>query len=137
MPALFPLRLALTKEQSEWLDKRSRTLGKPSAQIVSELLETEICGENTSGRLAELTRMVGESNARSHRLEKVMVMQHEVSQSYLKEIFRESSANLYRLEAIVADMDDPVSVRMLMNEYVRGLQRRMEEQVKIFELQLK
>ena len=137
MPALFPLRLALTQQQREWLTRRSLALGKLPAQIVSGLLDTEIDGENTAGKLAELIRMMGESDARIRRMETAMMGHHDVTKAYLGELFRESCASLYRLEAIVADMDDPVSVRMQMNEHLRKKEREMNERVRVLHPQLK
>jgi hypothetical protein len=46
-------------------------------------------------------------------------------------------ANLYRLESIVEDMEDSVSVRARMNEFVRGVERSMKEKVRILSDRLK
>lgn len=129
MPALFPLRLALTKEQNEWLKQRFFERETSPLEIVLGLLEAEIRGENITGRLAELVRLGAESEARSRRLEASLAAHQEVITAYLHELFRESRANLYRLESIIADMPDAPSVRRMGNEFVRSHEREMAERV--------
>jgi hypothetical protein len=126
MPALFPLRLSLTKEQNEWLEGRGDKDGKTDAQVVSSLIDAEMRGENTAARLAELSRLLTESEARRRRLEEVLVSNTSAAMILLKELFRESSANLYRINQIVSQFDDPASERQLLNEFVRGKEREME-----------
>jgi len=134
MPALFPLRLALTKEQDEWLKKRSLALGESQGEIVSSLLDAEIGGENMSARLAELARLLAESEPRSRRMEVALTNTHEVMLAYVKELFRESSANLYRLNAAIDNMPDSILVRQKVNEYVRGREREMGEKLRALHL---
>ena len=136
MPALFPLRLALTKEQNEWLKRRSFDRERMPSEIVLGLLDDEIRQENISGRLAELTRLVAESEARSRRFEAALAVHQEVTTAYLHELFRESRGNLYRLESIILDMPDRDSVRRAVNEFVRSHEREMDERLKEIRLRL-
>jgi hypothetical protein len=129
MPALFPLRLALTKEQDEWLKQRSLASGKTGAEIVSALLEAEIGQANPTARLAEMVRLLSEAEARSRRLEATLEKQHEVVMLFLKEMYREGSANLYRIESVIDDFPDPILVRQRLNEYVRTRDREMGERL--------
>ena len=103
--------------------------GKDRSEIISALLDAEIRGENPSARLAELLRLVSESDARGRRLEASLAVHTEVTATYLSELFRESRTSLYRLESIVMDMPDPGEVRRLVNEFVRSHEREMEERL--------
>ncbi len=47
----------------------------------------------------------------------------------MKEIFRESSANLYRLNAIVDEFEDPETVLAQVNEFVRKQESMMRLKV--------
>lgn len=129
MPALFPLRLALTKEQDEWLRKRSAASGKTGAEIVSALLEAEIGEANPTARLAEMVRLLAQAEARSQRLEATLEKQHQLMMVYIKDMFRVSSANLYRLNAIIDQMENPTHVRQIVNEFVRGQEREIQERI--------
>lgn len=126
MPALFPLRLSLTKEQNEWLEGRGDKDGKTDAQVVSSLIDAEMKGENTAARIAELTRLLTESEAQRRRFEELLVSNSTASMIILKEIFRESSANLYRINQIISQFENPAAERQLVNEFVRGQERELE-----------
>lgn len=86
MPARFPLRLALTKEQNEWLKRRAFECEAMPSEIVLDRLDAESRQEDLTVRLAELTRLTAESEARSRRFEAALAVHQEGTTAYLDEL---------------------------------------------------
>ena len=129
MPANHPIHLALTQEQTDWLEREFERTGNLRSKIVQDLIDAARKGKTSGVRVEDLELQTSKVTSLQRQFQESMQTQMDVHSAYLKEMFRESAANLYRLEAIVEDMDDPISVRMQMNEHVRNKERELLERV--------
>jgi hypothetical protein len=129
MPANFPLHLALTKEQIEWLEVKSEDTGKSKSKLVQEMIEVERKGESQHSLLTELSAKLDQMKALEQNFFTNALTQNDILLAYVKEIFRESSASLYRLNAIVDEFQEPEKVRAEVNEFVRKQESMMRSKV--------
>jgi hypothetical protein len=129
MPANFPLHLALTKEQIEWLEVKSEDTGKSKSKLVQEMIELERKGESHHRMLTDLSAKLEQIKALEENFFANAFMQNDIVLAYVKEIFRESSASLYRLNAIVDEFPEPEKVRAEVNDFVRKQESKMREKV--------
>ena len=118
MPALFPLHLALTEEQQNWIILESERTKKTKSKVVQDLIDAAKKGESHNEILREVPSKLDQLKAQQHANSSEMNVQLEIILAYVKEIFRESSANLYRLNAIVDEFEEPETVRSEVNEFV-------------------
>jgi hypothetical protein len=129
MPANHPIHLSLTQEQSDWLEREFQRTGNLRSKIVQDLIDAARRGKTSAIRVEDLELQTSKVTSLQREFHETVRTQLEVHSAYLKEMFRESAANLYRLEAIVEDMDDSISVRMKMNEHVRRKEREVQETI--------
>ena len=135
MPANYTLHLGLTKEQMEWISRKADEARKSKSKFVQDIIETSKKNEILEQKLESVITKISETE---HLVRSAFVQtspQLEIILAYVKEIFRESSANLYRLNAIVDEFAEPDSVRAEVNEFVRKQESMMRLQaLKIHEV---
>lgn len=125
MPANYPLHLAFSKEQMEWLESESERYRRTKSKIVQDLVEAERKGESHHAMLRELSEKMDQLRAKEQLNFANSFIKIESILAYVKEIFRESSANLYRLNAVIDEFQDPEKVRASVNEFVRKQESEM------------
>jgi hypothetical protein len=94
MPANYPIHLALTKEQMEWLETEFRRTGNSRSKVVQDLIEAARRGESSGLQVKDLELQTSKVISLQKEFHEQVSMQLEVHLAYLKEIFRESAANL-------------------------------------------
>ena len=129
MPALFPLHLALTEEQQNWIILESERTKKTKSKVVQDLVDAAKKNESYNEILLEVPLKFSQLENFQRVIASQMETQLEIVLAYVKEIFRESSANLYRLNAIVDEFEDPETVRAEVNEFVRKQESMMRLKV--------
>lgn len=129
MPANHPIHLALTKEQNDWLETEFLRTGNLRSKIVQDLIDARRQGPATDGHAPKILDALSRMEAQQQRMAKETAVALSQVLLLVKEIFRESSANLYRLNAIIDDMPDPIHVRQRVNEFVRGQEREIQERL--------
>ena len=119
MPANHTIHLAVTKSQMQWIERTADEKGRSKSKVVQDIIDASMKNETLSQKLD----VVLEKNI---NLEEIMsslfssnAYQLEVILAYVKEVFRESSANLYRLNAMIDEFPDPDKTRSEVNEFVR------------------
>lgn len=125
MAANFPLHISLTEAQMDWIAKASECTKKTKSKFVQDVIEASMKTEVLEQKLETMIK----KNAEIENYLRVSVAQTypqlEIILAYLKEIFRESSANLYRLNAVIDEFAEPEKVRFEVNEYVRKQESAM------------
>lgn len=129
MPANFPLHLALTKEQIEWLEVKSEETGKSKSKLVQDMIEVERRGTSFDTLLTNVSAKLDQMKTLEQNFFANSLTQNEVILAYVKEIFRESSANLYRINSIIDEFAEPEKVRAEVNDYVRKQESLMRSKV--------
>jgi hypothetical protein len=125
MPANYPLHLAFTKEQMEWLERESKRSDRTKSKIVQELVEAQRSGQSHHAVLKELDQKTDKMLELQRASFANSDTQTQIILAFVKEIFRESSANLYRLNEVIDGFTDPEKVRFEVNEYVRKQESAM------------
>lgn len=125
MPANYPLHLAFTKEQMEWLERESNRSERTKSKIVQELVEQERKNESQNCLLKDMTQKTDQMLALQRAHFANTDSQTQIVLAYVKELFRESSASLYRLNAIIDEFSEPEKVRADVNEFVRKQESNM------------
>jgi hypothetical protein len=119
MPANHTLHLGLTKVQMEWIERTAEEKGRSKSKVVQDIVDASMKSETLSQKLD----LVLEKNADFEKMVSSLVSinthQLEVFLAYVKEVFRESSANLYRLNAMIDEFPEPEKTRSEVNEFVR------------------
>jgi hypothetical protein len=119
MPANHTLHLGLTKVQMEWIERTAEEKGRSKSKVVQDIVDASMKSETLSQKLD----LVLEKNADFEKMVSSLVSinthQLEVVLAYVKEVFRESSANLYRLNAMIDEFPEPEKTRSEVNEFVR------------------
>ena len=125
MPSNFPLKLSLTEEQMKWVERISLRRESSKAKVVQDIIDASMKTEVLEQKLETMIK----KNSEIENYLRVSVAQTypqlEIILAYVKEIFRESSANLYRLNAVIDGFDAPEKVRAEVNEYVHKQESAM------------
>ena len=129
MLVALPLHLALTEEQNNWIILESERTKKTKSKIVQDLIDAAKKNESYNEILLEVPLKFSQLENFQRAIASQMETQLEIVLAYVKEIFRESSANLYRLNAIVDEFEDPETVRAEVNEFVRKQEAMMRLKV--------
>lgn len=119
MPASFAIHLALTEEQMAWLHAECVRTQKTKSKIIQEILEAHRSGSSLMDMHQQLSAKLDEMAARQRQDTSKTSTDLQILSSYVKEIFRESAANLYRLNAVIDEFKDSDRVRDEVNDYVR------------------
>lgn len=125
MAANHPLHLSLTKSQMEWLTKRSEDTNKSKSKFVQELIEASQKNELLLQKVDLLTQKTSDLDGNLRSAMTHISPQLEIILAYVTEIFRESSANLFRINAMVDEFEEPEKVRREVNEFVRKQESAM------------
>lgn len=125
MPANHPLHLSLTKSQMEWLTKRSDDANKSKSKFVQELIEASQKNELLLQKIDLQTQKTSDLDGNLRSAMTHISPQLEIILAYVTEIFRESSANLFRINAMVDEFENSEKVRREVNEFVRKQESAM------------
>jgi hypothetical protein len=121
------IKVYLTSDQMRWVEARAKseksTLSKTLVSLVEEYMEEKSTELLLRKVLESLSRLEGQQAI----LRAQVVPQLDASLTYVKEIFRESSANLYRMNAVIDEMPNGLSLRQRLNEFVRDRERELHE----------
>ncbi len=129
MKATTHVKVYLTSEQRRWIETRAKQEKTTLSRGLVSLIEEHMEEKSTETLLKKVLESISKLEAQQATCRSEVLQNFDESIVYLKEMFRESAANLYRLEAIVEDMDDSISVRMKMNEHVRRKEREVQEAI--------
>lgn len=129
MPANYTLHLGLTKEQMEWISRNADEAQKSKSKFVQDIIEASKKNERLEQKLESMITKISEMERLSQSMFAQTSPQLEIILAYVKEIFRESSANLYRLNAMVDEFAEPETVRSEVNEFVRKQESMMRLKV--------
>ena len=125
MPANYTLHLGLTKTQMDWITRASGDTRKTKSKFVQDIIDASMKTEVLEQKIETMIK----KNSEIENYLRVSVAQTypqlEIILAYVKEIFRESSANLYRLNAVIDGFDAPEKVRAEVNEYVHKQESAM------------
>lgn len=125
MPANFPLHLALTQEQSDWILEESKRTQKTKSKIVQDLIEDQRLGKSHGVMMNVLSEKIDQMRATQQVHFTNSDSQVEIVLAYIKEVFRESAANLFRINAIIDDFQEPEKMRSEVNNFVREQENYM------------
>jgi hypothetical protein len=114
----FVLKLYLTKEQKKWVEHLSQLKQEPMSKCIANLIEAQRNGKNWEQKLGHILENLENLKVNQSKEHSSSASQLKIILSYLKEIFRESSANLYRINSIIDEFTDSETVRADVNEYV-------------------
>lgn len=119
MPAHHTLHLGLTKSQMEWIEKTSQDSKRSKSKLIQDLITAHQKTESLEEKLSVVIQKNTQLETHLHALGEQVQTQLEILLTYVKEIFRESAANLYRLNAVIDEFAEPEKVRFEVNEFVR------------------
>ena len=119
------LKLYLTEEQKNWVERLSHDEQQPMSKCIANLIDAHRDQKRREQKLDQILEDL-ENLQRSQKLSlSNSTSQLEIILAYVKEIFRESSANLYRLNAVIDEFAESEKVRFEVNEYVRKQESAM------------
>lgn len=119
MPANHTLHLGLTKVQMEWIERTAEEKGRSKSKVVQDIVDASMKSETISQKLDLVLEKNAEFEKMVSSLVSINTHQIEIILAYVKEVFRESSANLYRLNAMIDEFPEPEKTRSDVNEFVR------------------
>jgi len=119
MPANHTLHLGLTKAQMEWIERTAEEKGRSKSKVVQDIIDASMKSETLSQKLDLVLEKNAEFEKMMSSLVSINTHQLEVVLAYVKEVFRESSANLYRLNAMIDEFPEPEKTRSEVNDFVR------------------
>ena len=125
MAANFPLHISLTETQMDWITRASYDSKKTKSKFVQDVIEASMKNEVLEQKLEAMIKKKTEIENYLRVSVAQTYPQLEIILAYVKEIFRESSANLYRLNAVIDGFDAPEKVRAEVNEYVHKQESAM------------
>ncbi|MEN9826545.1 MAG: hypothetical protein RI953_2290 [Pseudomonadota bacterium] len=119
MPANHTLHLGLTKVQMEWIERTAEEKGRSKSKVVQDIVDASMKSETLSQKLDLVLEKNADFEKMMSSLVSINTHQLEVVLAYVKEVFRESSANLYRLNAMIDEFPEPEKTRTEVNDFVR------------------
>jgi hypothetical protein len=127
-----PLKIYLSDEQRRWIEKRSKEKKETLSRCVVSLIEEQMDEKSTDVLLRKITSTLDQvAISHTRKGDEMLALLHRTS-VLLKEVFRESSANLYRLNSIIDEMPNSILVRQKVNEFVRGRETEVLERLGAF-----
>lgn len=123
------LKLYLTEEQKNWVERLSIDEQEPMSKCIANLIDAR---RDQRAREQKLDQILEDLHALQREQKLVFsstIPQLEIILAYVKEIFRESSANLYRLNAVIDEFPEAEKVRSQVNEHVRQQESVMRAKV--------
>ncbi len=119
MPANHTIHLAVTKSQMQWIERTAEEKGRSKSKVVQDIIDASMKKETLYQKMDELLEKSINLEGMMSSLFSSNAYQLEVIMAYLKEVFRESSANLYRLNAMIDEFPEPEKTRSEVNDFVR------------------
>ena len=119
MPANHTIHLAVTKSQMQWIERTADEKGRSKSKVVQDIIDASMKKETLSQKLVVVLKKNINLEGMMNSLFSSNAYQLEVILAYVKEVFRESSANLYRLNAMIDEFPDSDKTRSEVNEFVR------------------
>lgn len=119
------LKIYLNAEQKSWVEALSRTHEVPMSKCIVNLIESLRNHRSQDEKLDAIYAKIENSALTQHAQFTISAPQNEILLAYIKEIFRESAANLFRINAIVAEFPEHEKVRAEVNNYVREQENTM------------
>lgn len=113
------LKLYLTEEQKNWVQRLSYDEQVPMSKCIAKLIDAHRDQKRREQKLDKILEDLQNLERNQKSFFGNFNPQLEIILAYVKEIFRESSANLYRLNAVIDEFSEPEKVRAEVNEYVR------------------
>jgi septal ring factor EnvC (AmiA/AmiB activator) len=127
-----PLKIYLTDEQKHWIETKAEEKNTTLSKFLVSLLEAEMDGTTTERELKKLDERLARIESHQKNSFEDVIGSQVACLAYVKELFRESAANLYRLNAVIEDMPDALSVRQSLNRFVREKEKELQEKVAEF-----
>lgn len=125
MPANNTLHLGLTKSQMDWISRASEDIKKSKSRFVQDIIDASMKSEVLEQKIETMIKKTSDLENYLRASVAQNSPQLEIILAYVKEIFRESSANLYRLNAVIDEFSESEKVRSEVNEYVRKQESTM------------
>jgi transcriptional regulator NrdR family protein len=125
MPANNTLHLGLTKSQMDWISRASEDTKKSKSRFVQDIIDASMKSEVLEQKIETMIKKTSDLENYLRVSVAQISPQLEIILAYVKEIFRESSANLYRLNAVIDEFSESEKVRSEVNEYVRKQEATM------------
>jgi hypothetical protein len=119
------LKLYLTEEQKSWVERLANDEQEPMSKCIAKLIDAYRDQRGRDQKLDKMQTELEDLKTNQKLLLSNSTSQLEIILAYVKEIFRESSANLYRLNSMIDEFKDSESVRADVNEYVRKQESAM------------
>jgi hypothetical protein len=119
------LKLYLTEDQKNWVERLSKDEQEPMSKCIANLIDAHRDEKRRDQKLDLILEDLQNLQRNQKSLLSNSAPQLEIILAYVKEIFRESSANLYRLNAVIDEFSESEKVRSEVNEYVRKQEATM------------
>ena len=122
-----PFKIYLSDEQKRWVETRAQQEGTTLSRFIVALIEDRMEEKSTQLLLRKVLESLSKVEGQQASLGAQIVPHLDATLTYVKEIFRESSANLYRMNAVIDEMPNGLSLRQRLNEFVRDREREFQE----------
>lgn len=119
------LKLYLTEEQKNWVERLSHDEQEPMSKCIANLIDAQRDQRPRDFKLDQIVEELQNLSVYQRQFSSNLTPQLEIILAYVKEIFRESAANLYRLNSIIDEFKDSENVRTNVNDYVRKQESQM------------
>ncbi len=119
------LKLYLTEEQKNWVERLSHEEQVPMSKCIVNLIDAHRDQKRHEQKLDQILEDLQNVQSNQKLLLSNSSSQLEIILTYLKEVFRESAANLYRLNAMVDEFADSEKIRAEVNTFVRQQESMM------------
>ena len=103
----------------EWIERTAEEKGRSKSKVVQDIIDASMKSETLSQKLDLVLEKNADFEKMMSSLVSINTHQLEVVLAYVKEVFRESSANLYRLNAMIDEFPEPEKTRSEVNDFVR------------------
>jgi len=113
------LKLYLTEEQKKWVEQLSIDEQEPMSKCIANLIDAHRDRDARDQKLDQIIEDLHELQRNQKLVFSSTMPQLEIILAYVKEVFRESSANLYRLNAMIDEFPEPEKTRTEVNDFVR------------------
>lgn len=122
-----PFKIYLSEDQKRWIETRAQQQGTTLSKFIVALIEERMEEKSTEVLLRKVLESLSKVEGQQANLGAQVVPHLDATLTYVKEIFRESSANLYRMNAVIDEMPNALSLRQRLNEFVRDREREFQE----------
>lgn len=127
---MTPLKIYLSDDHKRWVEARAKEEKTTLSRFLVSLIEEQMEEKSTEFLLRKVLTSLSRLEGQQASLKTEVVPNLDASLTYLKEIFRESSANLYRMNAVIDEMPNALTMRQRLNEFVREREREFFERTR-------